>query len=312
MAGLVQGLASRRSTYDARGFGGAPGASFETSAGRRGDSPGQPSPARVAQALHSVISRTLEQEVVPRLLLARRGAGDGGAPPPADTNGGGPSPTHADAHELARLSLQRSAEPAIAFVEQIRGRGFSVESIFLGLLAPAAAHLGVLWEQDLADFTQVTCGLLGLQRVLNVMSLDFQSDAMTLATARDVLLTPLPGEQHGFGMKMVAEFFRRSGWQVQTGPFPAITDLLAAVRCHAYDVVGFSVSWMGHMDALGSCIRRVRRASCNRALGIMVGGALFIEHPELVSLVGADATSTDARQAPVQARALVDLLGGRV
>jgi hypothetical protein len=40
----------------------------------------------------------------------------------------------------------------------------------------------------------------------------------------------------------------------------------------------------------------------------MVCGQVFIEHPELVLLVGADISATDARQGSVQAQNLVGLL----
>jgi hypothetical protein len=39
----------------------------------------------------------------------------------------------------------------------------------------------------------------------------------------------------------------------------------------------------------------------------MVHGQVFIEHPELVLLVGADLTATDARQGALQAQHLVGL-----
>jgi hypothetical protein len=37
----------------------------------------------------------------------------------------------------------------------------------------------------------------------------------------------------------------------------------------------------------------------------MVGGPAFNDHPELVALVGADATAVDGRQAALQAEALL-------
>jgi hypothetical protein len=42
-------------------------------------------------------------------------------------------------------------------------------------------------------------------------------------------------------------------------------------------------------------------AGSNPALGVLVGGRVFVERPDLVALVGADATASDARQAALQA-----------
>jgi methanogenic corrinoid protein MtbC1 len=44
----------------------------------------------------------------------------------------------------------------------------------------------------------------------------------------------------------------------------------------------------------------------------MVGGPLFIEHPELVAGVGADATAADGLQAVAQAQSLLTLLPTRL
>jgi MerR family transcriptional regulator, light-induced transcriptional regulator len=73
-------------------------------------------------------------------------------------------------------------------------------------------------------------------------------------------------------------------------------------------VVGLSVSCEVQLDALVSTIRLIRRASRNQAVGILVGGPVFVEHPEMVPLVGADATAVDGRQAPVQAENLLALI----
>jgi hypothetical protein len=59
-------------------------------------------------------------------------------------------------------------------------------------------------------------------------------------------------------------------------------------------------------------IRDVRRASRNSGLGILVGGPMFIERPDLVGLVGADATAADGRQATLQAETMLALLGRTV
>jgi hypothetical protein len=44
---------------------------------------------------------------------------------------------------------------------------------------------------------------------------------------------------------------------------------------------------------------------------VLVGGPIFIAHPELVALVGADATAVDGRQAAIQAETMLSLLQRR-
>ena len=123
---------------------------------------------------------------------------------------------------------------------------------------------------------------------------------------------PVPGEQHSFGLRIVTDFFRYAGWEVWSEPdLRADSDLVQLVRGEWFAVVGLSLSCETRLDAMTSGIRALRRASRNRALGILVGGPLFNSHPELVARVGADATAIDGGQAPIQAQNVLALLARR-
>jgi hypothetical protein len=76
-----------------------------------------------------------------------------------------------------------------------------------------------------------------------------------------------------------------------------------------FGVAGFSLSCDDHLSALAVLIRDIRRASRNPGIGILVGGPLFLDNPSLVTLVGADATASDGRQATLQAETMLALLG---
>ena len=255
------------------------------------------------------LARTIELEIIPRLVLAHRGQNEVGRGLPAVGSNGA---SHSfDVVGFANLVLTCEAEAASAYLAALRERGAEVESLYLDLLAPAAQHLGRLWEEDLCDFTQVTIGLWRLQQVMHAFSPAFQNEINIRGRGRRALLVPAPGEQHTFGLAMVSEFFRRAGWTVWSGVPDTMPEMLAMVRREWFAVVGFSVACGAQLDALAAAIRKVRRASRNRALGVMVGGPLFIEHPELVALVGADATAADGRQAVLQAHALLTLLAER-
>ena len=105
---------------------------------------------------------------------------------------------------------------------------------------------------------------------------------------------------------MVAEFFRRAGWNLCTGPFSSHQELTSLVHNHWFDVVGFSVSSDRRLDELKKDIHDIRRDSRNRSVGIMLGGPMVIAHPDLVATMGADMMSTDAAAAPQQARGLIE------
>jgi methanogenic corrinoid protein MtbC1 len=248
--------------------------------------------------------RTIEVEVIPRLVLARRAAGDA---PPVAANGHA-APGCEDVAELAALALARDGSVASSYVAALRTRGMSVETLYLDLLAPAARHLGELWDEDRCSFSEVTLGLWRLHQVLRELSPAFQNVVEHRAHGLRALLAPAPGEQHTFGLSMVAEFFRRAGWDVWSGPVTSRQELVAMVGGEWFAVVGLSVSSERKLEEVAAGIRAIRRASRNRAIGVMVGGPVFLDHPDLVARVGADATAVDGRQAARQAHDLLTLL----
>ena len=245
--------------------------------------------------------KTLESEVIPRLLEAHRVV-PGGVLPLVSLC---PPPTEQEIESFVELVLGRDDVPISECIADIRRKGMSVEMVYLDLLAPAAKHMGDLWLDDLCDFTQVTIGLGRLQHLLQELSPAFGAEVQFPANARRVLLMPAPGDQHTFGLSMVAEFFSRSGWEVASGDIHSPTNAVDMARLEWFDVVGFSVGSETRLDWLKDCILAVRQVSRNKNVGIMVGGPVFAEHPEFVELVGADCTAVDGKDAPVQAEKIV-------
>lgn len=207
--------------------------------------------------------------------------------------------------QFALLALGYDDGAPFGYVEGLVAQGISVESIFLDLLAPAARQLGTLWESDAADFANVTIAVSRLQRIMRRLGQNF-FDEGSRGGGESILLTIIPGEQHSFGLSMVAEFFRRAGWNLCTGPFTTHQELTSLVHNHWFDVVGFSVSSDRRLDELKKDIRDIRHDSRNRNVGIMLGGPLAIAQPDLVALMGADMMSSDATTAPQQARGLIE------
>jgi methanogenic corrinoid protein MtbC1 len=206
---------------------------------------------------------------------------------------------------FAALVLGNDEDAAFAHVENLVAQGVKVEAIFLELLAPTARYLGTLWESDFTDFANVTLAVGRLQRILWRLGESFQQEG-TRGGGESILLSNIPGEQHSFGLSMVAEFFRRAGWNLCTGPFTSHHELTSLVHNHWFDIVGFSVSSDRRLDDLKKDIRDIRRDSRNRSVGIMLGGPMVMAEPGLVASIGADMMSADATTAPQQARDLIE------
>ncbi len=245
--------------------------------------------------------RTIEAEIIPRLMLAHR---SGAAPVDADLSAN-VAPMADDVIELARIVLDQEAAIALRFIDAFLAEGVALDTIYLDLLAPAARHLGDMWEADLCDFTQVTVGLWRLQQVMYDLSPTFQNDAEYAVRSRRVMLVPAPGSQHTLGLFMVAEFFRRAGWDVWGEPSAATAELLEAVRGEWFDVIGISIGAEFQIEGLSSVILSLRRASRNPAVRVMLGGPVACSNPDLHTRLGADATAFDANQALLVAESLL-------
>jgi len=254
------------------------------------------------------LARIVEAEIIPRLLLAHRSQAPGDTRVQAE----GGTITAADAERFAAASLKSEAYALLVEVDVLLAAGISVETIFLDLLAPAARQLGIWWEEDICDFVDVTMGLWRLQEIVHELAARSPGAAERRTGERRALFAPLPGEQHGFGSLMVEEFFRRAGWTTSSEVCVTEDDLVALVSKGWFELVGLTVSCEDHISRLPAVIGALRRASRNPRLGVMVGGRVFSEHPELAIGCGADATAADARRAVLVAETLLDVLALRV
>lgn len=260
-----------------------------------------PSSERSSERLQR-LQRIIQSEIIPRLLVAHRA----GPVPPSLALAVARQLSDADLRQFLALVRGPDDSGSADFVTQLIESGVSIESVYLDLLAPSARRLGTLWESDECDFVEVTVALGRMQRTLRDLSHVFLTDSARAETVGNVLLTCVPGEQHTLGIIMVGEFLLRDGWRVLVGAPWTDSDLEAMVGTDAYDIVGFSVGCESRVSALKREIRRVRSASRNPSVKVIVGGKIFMDNPDMIARVGADAYASDARGAPQVARSLLN------
>lgn len=253
---------------------------------------GTPAQRRVARLV-----QTLETDIIPRLVKAHRLPSESGAP--------AAEVALPSLEAFARLCYAADEGPMHGVVHALRQGGVPVEKLYIELLAPAARELGRFWEDDLCDFTDVTVGVGRLQQLLRELSPAFGAEVEHPADGRRILLLPSPGEQHTLGASMVAEFFRRAGWDVVGGVGGSGIDPVEAVQVEWFDILGLSAGHHARVDWMRDCIANVRRVSRNRGIGVLVGGPLFVVTPEYGASVGCDAMVTDGERGPDHAEALL-------
>lgn len=265
------------------------------------DLPAAPAAHRtVSGQMMTRLMRVIEGEIVPRLVSALQSSPAQGS----DLS----ELSVAEVEEFAKLVAAQDVSIATAYINALLNRGVSLEHIYLNLLAPAARLLGDWWKTDSRDFSEVTSGLCRMHQLLHEFSPLFLHEASAAQPNKSILLMPMPGEQHSFGLIMVAEFFRRAGWDVWDLHPSTVEEVLDVLGKQWFAVVGISASCESKMDQLAPLISAARAKSRNRSVGVMVGGQPFINHPELVVRIGADCTAGDGRGAPLRAERLVDAL----
>lgn len=245
------------------------------------------------------LARLVEGEIIPRLMLAHsQGRPDSARNAIVRL---GPETTE----KFALYSLSAGHESLLAIIGGLLQQGVPMESIYLDLLGPAARRLGDFWSDDQVSFADVTIALGRLQQVVRELSLHGPQEEGFASQGRAALFAPAPGEQHTFGLVIIEEFFRRSGWRTWTELGGVRDEILGAVRAHKFDLFGMTASSDDGLDQIAELIMSIRSASRNRDISIMVGGRLFLERPELVGQIGADAMAVDAKEAVLKAEATV-------
>lgn len=247
---------------------------------------------KLSSSMLSRLSRTIETDIIPRLMLAFES-------PPNLEAGKLPDSFALNDHidELLQLLLAHDANVATQYVATVRARGFPLTAIYLDLLAPAARRLGEMWEDDEASFTDVTIGVCRMHQVLLEFSRCFDPPDTVNPAEKTALIVPVPGEQHTFGLFMVVEFLRRSGWSCVTGTPATDRDLNELLGRQNFDAIGISVASDDKVEQTARQISFIRRQPGNENAIILVGGRAFSNNPELVERVGADAMARDGQEA---------------
>ena len=205
-----------------------------------------------------------------------------------------PSVSEAHIDALMILLLQHDASPSANYVKELFAQGVELEELYLNLLTPVARKLGEMWDNDEADFTQVTVALWRIKQLMYDLSPMFQEYAEYKQQGKSVMLVPLPGSQHTLGLFMVSEFFARAGWRVWGELAATEADILRMAKTQWFDVVGLAASVREQFPDLKRMIEEVRSASLNPHVGIMIGSPVFNQNPDLIDDLGADMVGIDA------------------
>jgi methanogenic corrinoid protein MtbC1 len=189
------------------------------------------------------------------------------------------------------LQLPDQPRVALDFIAARRAEGTSLEDVYLGYIGGAARLLGERWEDDRMTPLQVTvCAgtLYALMRALRSSELDHQHfDGRRMA-----LFATVQGEQHGVGITVAADMFRKAGWDIDLQIGLDQKRLLDRVQKTQPGIIGLSLSSRDRLPDLLKTVVALRLASNHAFIGVAPGGDLTAE--DVRSVADVDIVFADA------------------
>lgn len=238
------------------------------------------------------LTEVIETQIIPRLVQAHRVA-----VPEANAPTEGPGISPKQLATFVALSKSSTNSETTQFIDELLHQGVTTDRLFLELIAPAARQLGVMWEQDLCDFTEVTCGLVRMHEITHRLGFEYQNGPQLGGDVQRIMLASAPGSQHFLGMTIVSDFFRKAGWDVVIEISLSEKELMHAVNNEWFDVIGISCATEAQLKTLPGLIRALKASSGNPEPGVLLGGPIFTVQQHDARSLGADGICIDVKEA---------------
>ena len=202
-------------------------------------------------------------------------------------------------------------EPVLAraVIEQALGRGLSRAEIYLEVLTPSQIRLGEMWHEGSINVAQEHLGT-----TITMDMMDYLRQGMTPRTGLGVraVVTPVEGDQHTIGARMIADFLGMDGWEVFfLGNGTPAEDLAEFVRQRNADLVALSSTLPEFLPNAATAAEAIREAN-SPPPKILLGGKALDRTTQGAEELGCDATAGDVMEAVAESRRLVGLIEERL
>jgi len=123
---------------------------------------------------------------------------------------------------------------------------------------------------------------------------------------RRVLLACVEGNNHSVGLRMVTDNFQLTGWDVQyLGANVPTKALIQQTEQWKPDIVALSASFPQHLKVVKTITEQLVERFGPARPAVLVGGLAINRFNRLASALGADAYSTDANTAVINANRII-------
>jgi methanogenic corrinoid protein MtbC1 len=185
--------------------------------------------------------------------------------------------------------------------------GKSLVEVELHVIEPALYDIGKKWQANQVTVAQEHMATAIVQSVMTNALL--RSPPPSPLDKR-VMLACVEGNNHAVGLRMVADAFLLSGWDVQyLGANVPTRALVQQVLEWKPDLVGLSVSFPQQLRVVKAAIGGLTEVLGNARPAVIVGGLAINRFKQLVDAVGADGSSADAQAAVDCAHRIIDQRG---
>ena len=188
-------------------------------------------------------------------------------------------------------------------IANARKQGIGAARIYLEVLAPSQDRIGELWHEGALNVAQEHLATSITMAVMDALREEMRPRKLLGARA---VVTPVEGDEHVIGARMVADFLTMDGWEVDfLGYGTPAEDLAEFVRQRNTDLVALSCTLPEFLPNAREATAALRELDPTPK--VLLGGlAVGPEELDVLSL-GGDAFGRDARDAVDQARSLVGL-----
>lgn len=195
---------------------------------------------------------------------------------------------HPDMTDLYRLTQGGDLDRARALCDRHAALApTGRRAVYADLVLPVVRAIEADWQAGSIPFADIVAHFWTVQRLIDALSGSAPGPAP--AAARGAVLLTLPeGEDHGFGLGVVAEEFRAGGWAVTTQRHRGNRPLIDQVAAQDFDAIGLSVGHDGVLHGLADLVQDLRLAARNPRLRVILGGNVLATRPGGFGFLGAD------------------------
>lgn len=207
------------------------------------------------------------------------------------------------ARDFASAQTQSEFSPSRVFELATHGRVAEIQraighpgqhdagdTLTLGMpeLFATIARLEESWKAHKISFGEAIRGLFTIREVIQNIESGRTVDASAMHFLGSGLVGLADGEVHDFGAQIAAEKLYVSGWRTEMSVKGGMQRLIERVRLEHFDFIGISIGCDESLSGLADRIAELREASLNRAIYIIVGGAIFAYSKKGFDFLGAD------------------------